>query len=126
LKPHEAWLEKARHDLNSARKLFLGADPVLDTAVYHTQQCAEKALKAFLAFHSQPVKKTHDLDELVDLCVEIDPAFGELYDPVEELNPYSVVFRYPAEVMEPEKDEVAEAIRLSEKVLQFIETKIKN
>jgi hypothetical protein len=34
------------------------------------------------------------------------------------------MFRYPAEIMEPEKDEVAEAIRLSESVLRFIELKI--
>lgn len=122
---HEAWLEKARHDLNSAKKLFAGADPVLDTAVYHTQQCAEKALKAFLAFSNQTLHKTHDLGELVDLCVEIDSTYAELYDPVEELNPYSIIFRYPAELMEPEKDEVAEAIRLAEKVFIFVEAKIK-
>lgn len=124
MKPHEAWLEKARHDLSSAQKLFSDVDPVFDTAVYHTQQSAEKALKAFLAFFNQPIKKTHDLGELVDLCMEIDPSFAELYDPVEELTPYSIVFRYPAEVMEPEKKEVAEAIQLAQKVLKFVEAKI--
>jgi HEPN domain-containing protein len=124
LKPHEAWVKKARHDLKSAKVLFSSEEPVLDTAIYHTQQCAEKALKAFLAFTNQAVIKTHDLSTLVDLCVEIDPAFSELYDLIEELNPYSAIFRYPAEIMEPEKDEVAEAIRISEKVLVFVEGKV--
>jgi HEPN domain-containing protein len=61
LKLHESWLKKGRHDLTSAQVLFSGDEPVLDTAIYHTQQCAEKALKAFLAFKKQPIMKTHDL-----------------------------------------------------------------
>ena len=68
----------------------------------------------------------YDLNALVDLCVEINPAFMKLYDFVEDLNPYSVIFRYPAETMEPEREEVAEAIRLSEKVLEFTEIRISN
>jgi hypothetical protein len=37
-----AWLVKAQHDLATARKLSLGPDPLLDTAIYHCQQAAEK------------------------------------------------------------------------------------
>ena len=36
----------------------------------------------------------------------------------------SILYRYPGDVMEPVKDEVAEAIRLSERVLEFIQHKI--
>ena len=32
------WLLRALHDLASARKLAAGADPLLDTAIYHCQQ----------------------------------------------------------------------------------------
>jgi HEPN domain-containing protein len=45
MKPYESWLIKAYHDLISAKKLAQDQEPVLDTAIYHTQQCAEKALK---------------------------------------------------------------------------------
>ncbi len=121
---HESWLTKAQHDLASARMLFSGNNPILDVAVYHTEQCAEKALKAFLAFKKQPIMKTHDLSVLIDLCVDIDPDFNELYDSIENLNPYSILYRYPGEIMEPEKEEVLEAIELSEKVFKFIENKI--
>lgn len=124
MKPHEAWLKKAQHDLKSAQKLFFSEDPILDVAVYHTQQCAEKALKAFLAFADQSIHKTHDLTDLLDLCVEVNSSFTILYDLVEELNPYSIIFRYPAEVMDPEKDEVDEAIQKAVKVLQFVELKL--
>ena len=84
MKPHEAWMKKARQDLKSAKVLFSGTDPVLDTAVYHTQQCAEKALEAFLDSNNHPVVRTHDLSVLVDLCVEISPVFTNLYDLVED------------------------------------------
>ena len=41
------WLAKAASDLISSKKLSKDDDDTLDTAVYHTQQCAEKALKAY-------------------------------------------------------------------------------
>ena len=44
-------LIKSQHDLGSARRLMEGDEPYLDTAVYHCQQAAEKALKAFLTYH---------------------------------------------------------------------------
>ena len=44
MKGHEAWLAKATSDLKSAKKLIKDDDDTLDTAAYHTQQCAEKAL----------------------------------------------------------------------------------
>ena len=56
-----AWLEKARHDLETARRVVAGDPPITDTAVYHCQQAAEKALKAFLIDQGQPIFKTHDL-----------------------------------------------------------------
>ena len=41
---HEAWLIKAENDLESAKKLMAGDNAILDTAIYHAQQSAEKAL----------------------------------------------------------------------------------
>jgi HEPN domain-containing protein len=39
------WLKKARRGLLSAKRLTRGNDPYFDTAIYHCQQCAEKAIK---------------------------------------------------------------------------------
>ena len=41
------WLRKADSDLKNA-ELCLAADEALDTACFHCQQAAEKAIKAFL------------------------------------------------------------------------------
>lgn len=61
---HEFWLGKAASDLKSARMLSAD-DDTADNALYHTQQCAEKAIKGYLVFRNQPVLKTHDLEILI-------------------------------------------------------------
>ena len=59
------WLFKAQRDLASAQRLADKSAPLLDTAVYHCQRAAEKAVKASLVFHDISVPKTHDLDDLI-------------------------------------------------------------
>ncbi len=124
MKLHENWLSKSRSDLKSSKKLIAGEDPIPDTAIYHTQQCAEKALKAFLAFKKHSIEKTHDVVFLVELCSEYDPEFAKLTEEVEKLNPYSTLFRYPDVVLEPELEDVNDAIQIAEKILKFVEEKI--
>ena len=124
MRPHDEWLKKSIQDLKSAKRLKEGDEPLLDTAAYHTQQTVEKALKGFLAYHNKPLVKTHDLIELVDYCVEIDSEFKELYDMVDEINPYSTAFRYPGGLSEPEYFEVDVVIKYAEKILSVVKKKI--
>jgi HEPN domain-containing protein len=63
-----AWLIKARNDLVTARELGAMTTTPLDTAIYHCQQAAEKAVKGFLAFHDHPLERTHDVERLVELA----------------------------------------------------------
>ena len=58
-----AWLQKASHDLETAGRALHAGDPITDTAAYHCHQAAEKGMKAFLAYRSEPLVKTHDLLE---------------------------------------------------------------
>lgn len=114
MKEFEKWLQKSLNDLNSAVKLIQGETPITDTAIYHTQQCAKKALKSFLAFHQQVIQKSHDLDFLIDFCVAIDSDFEKLRKYAQLLNAYSTEFRYSGDEMEPELEDVLEAIKISE------------
>ncbi|MBI5184137.1 MAG: HEPN domain-containing protein [Nitrospinae bacterium] len=125
MKQHEVWLVKAENDLKSAKKLIEGDDPILDTAIYHTQQCAEKALKAYLSFLQKPIQKIHNLGLLVDLCSDCDKDFAALLDDAEELSPYDTAFRYPDLILEPDKKDVSDAIEKSEKILYFVKQKIR-
>ena len=83
------WMTKARHDLASARILGYGGDPVLDNAIYHCQQAAEKAVKGFLLCHGQSFGKTHDLEVLVALAISIDAGFSRYQEAAIALTPYA-------------------------------------
>jgi HEPN domain-containing protein len=114
------WLIRARHDLLAAHVL-LGTQPALsDVAVYHCQQAAEKALKAFLFWHDRPFRKTHDLEELGAQCVALDASLDSLLDKTSTLTPYAWQFRYPGPAIEPTTTEAAEAALLAEDVLNAV------
>jgi HEPN domain-containing protein len=60
-------------------EIDLAADPpLLDDPMFHCQQAAEKALKAYLTWHDRPFRRTHDLVELGNQCVEIDHTLDPL------------------------------------------------
>ncbi|RMG25224.1 MAG: HEPN domain-containing protein [Methanobacteriota archaeon] len=117
-----SWLKKASHDLGTARILIYAPEQYLDTAIYHCQQAAEKALKAYLSYHEIAFEKTHNLSALVDLCVDVNPEFQKYYDAADTLTPYATAFRYPGEFFEDEPDveEVEEAFRLAKEIYDFV------
>lgn len=91
----KAWMVKAWRDLETARRAVIGEPPFYDVAVYHCQQAAENAVKAFLVHHGKPYEKTHDTEVLTDLAGEIDSMFSQLTDAADALTPYATRFRYP-------------------------------
>ncbi|MBN2546742.1 MAG: HEPN domain-containing protein [Spirochaetes bacterium] len=98
-----------------------------DTAIYHTQQCAEKSLKSFLAFKNYEIVKSHDLIKILEIIIKIDDSFKVLEENLEELNPYSVIFRYPDdEYIEPEKSDVKRTVLLAENIYNFVNEKLNN
>ena len=64
------WFAKATSDLAAAETL-LSSHGSLDAACFHAQQGIEKVIKAFLAYHDQEIPRTHDLELLQNLCLEI-------------------------------------------------------
>lgn len=86
----QRWISLANNDIRTARKALDDPDPITNTACLHTQQCAEKALKAVLASQGQHIGKMHDLEILLEKCLLKDPEFEVLRKDVSPLNPYSV------------------------------------
>lgn len=113
------WLSKARHDLASARKLAEGDEPIFDTAIYHCQQAAEKALKGYLVHCDQPFNKTHDLNVLVKAAMPFQARFSDLLDAAVELTPYATEYRYPG-AEDPEPEEFEQAFRRAQLFLEFV------
>lgn len=124
MKPHEEWLFKAENDLSSADLLVNSSRPLFDIAIYHTQQCAEKALKAFLAYKECDIEKIHNLIMLTTLCAEIDNSFNSLKEDAVYLNPYSTLYRYPDGDLMPPRAEVIKAIAVADRILDFVKIKI--
>lgn len=123
MKPHEEWLFKAGNDLDSAEILINASKPLYDIAIYHTQQCAEKALKSYLAFKEQEIDKIHNLIVLTNFCSQFDVEFISLIDDALFLNPYSTLYRYPEGDLMPAREEVKEAIGAALKILEFVKSK---
>ena len=117
-----AWMVKAWRDLETARRAATGEPPFYDIAVYHCQQAAEKAVKAFLVQHGKPYEKTHDIEVLVDLAGELDPRFSKLADAADALTPYATRFRYPNATfaVEPLPMEYNEAQQHAQSVYDFV------
>ena len=90
----------------------------------HTQQCAEKALKGFLAAQKHPLVKTHDLVALVALSKQYDPKISQIGYLAEKLTPFAVMFRYPDVDIYPKRRTVLDAINDAEKMLSFIEERM--
>jgi len=75
-----SWLTKAASDLRGTRILGSADDAPLDTAIFHCQQTAEKAVKAFLVSKELSPEKTHDIRRLTLAAADHEPRFHELLD----------------------------------------------
>jgi HEPN domain-containing protein len=119
-----AWLFKARNDMVTARQIGTLSDGPLDTAIYHCQQAAEKAVKGFLAFKDHRLERSHDVARLVELAAEYESSFKNFEDAAIILTPYATAFRYPGEssVLEPSRAEFDEALKLAAGVVSFVST----
>jgi HEPN domain-containing protein len=124
LEEAQDWLLRAQRDLLTVERALSG-EPVLgDQAAFHSQQAAEKALKAFLTAHDHPFAKTHNLERLIHLCQGIDPSFVDFMEAAHMLNPYATQFRYPGGPLEPAPDEAREAQRLARGVVECVRQRL--
>ncbi|HEV7784359.1 MAG TPA: HEPN domain-containing protein, partial [Thermoanaerobaculia bacterium] len=125
--PHEpariedtkAWLTKAWRDLQ-AGQFELVNPALLGDVVFHAQQAAEKALKAFLTWHDIPFRKTHNIEEIGAAGIEIDASLSEAVNRAAPLTEYAWRFRYPGEPEEPAVDEATEALSLAREIYQAV------
>jgi len=114
------WLIKADEDLKVAKNEIETNDPPTGAICFHSQQCVEKYLKAYLIYHNKSFRKTHDIAEILELCIELDPEFRELEKiNAHELTIYATELRYPEFFYIPPVEEAKEAIKL-QKMLKIL------
>lgn len=99
------WVKKAEEDYKAASVLLPAETPYV--ICFHAQQCIEKYLKAFLIMCGETSPQTHNLIRLNSIASEYDHSLDDIYDSLEELNPYSVPIRYPGIIVTEEDAKTA-------------------
>ncbi len=112
------WLRKARSDLATAG-FCLSAGDALDVACFHTQQAAEKCIKAYLTAHEVDFPFIHNLEKLIELCAKLDPSFTTIKRLGQELTPYAVELRYDDEFW-PSRETAREALDAATTLRDFV------
>ena len=121
----KAWLLRARSDLRLARIAAAAAHPPLDAAIYHCQQAAEKAVKAFLHDREASVQWTHDVARLAREASTFEPGFGNFAADAQLLGPLITAYRYPDEadwepLPEPTRAEFDSALDAAQRIYDFV------
>lgn len=122
------WIEFAKMDLEVADHLLKNMYPQpLEIICYHSEQAAEKSLKAILFTNNKEVPRTHDLSFLLGKCsqdIEIEESYIDMCD---RLTPFGVVIRYPHELpidlplAQKAKDYANKIYEWSKEIIQTIE-----
>jgi len=118
------WLSRAAEDLAVARLALREGHAA--HACFLSQQCIEKALKAYLLAKTGLYPRTHKLVDLLTECQRIDPAFAQFLKHCLIVDQYYIPARYPDGVPGslpgglPGSVEANEAILAADDILQFV------
>ncbi len=132
MKPPEAvkeeftreWVRKAESDFKTAEHLLQGGPDFAEGTAFHSQQAAEKYLKAFLVWHQIEFQKTHDIEALLRLAGKVDDKIPEILGDTVILTPYGVDYRYPGEYPEVGMSDAERAFLLADHVRAEVRSRL--
>ena len=87
-------LALAQRDITSFRALASHPEVDISATGFFAQQAVEKCLKAVAEYHGVVFRRTHDVDELVDLLLQHNVIMPFPPDQFSILNPFAVILRY--------------------------------
>lgn len=121
----EEWLERGKHDLETAR-LLSDKKGHPDAVLFHIHQAVEKYLKGFLIRKGWKLKKIHDLETLLTYAIDFDKNFKRYLDLGRKLTAFYYESRYPPGPLTPYsvskiKEILEEAEELMEKIGRAVE-----
>jgi HEPN domain-containing protein len=108
------WIDKADHDLGSAKLIYIHMPKYFDTIAFHCQQAVEKYLKAILVYYNVEFLRSHNLVYLLDLVSRQIEIEEQTYDKAILLNGFSVQIRYPDKSIYLTNEELETAIQVAE------------
>ena len=120
-----AWFAKGDKDCQLAELAIQSEEDLAELACYHEQQCAEKYLKGFLVARQVPFRFVHDLDYLVNQCVEQDDEFENLHEAATALQAYATQSRHPGEEeVEVTLEEAKTALANAQTIRNFVQQRL--
>lgn len=90
----EDWFKKGDDD-TQAVEILLEHGGKSSVVAYLVQQMLEKYMKGFLLSKGWELKRTHDLEELLDEMVEFDSSFEEFREISQKSTAFYFLERYP-------------------------------
>ena len=95
----DMFLYKATIDLNTAKYLLdaYNKDEIdidIEKIYFELQQCSEKCFKSLLSNRGIRIPKIHDLEELIELCIDNNMELIENVSSLIKLTDYAVDGRY--------------------------------
>ena len=119
------WIRKADQDTAYAQALRSQDPPLLYPSCFHSQQAAEKYLKAYLPWRQVEFPKTHSIREILNLVKTVDEELATDLLPAAALTPYGVEVRSPSNIPDPTRPETEEALSLAKKVCGAVARRLK-
>ena len=118
------WVRKAGIDFRTAEHLCQGGPDFTEGVAFHSQQAAEKYLKAFLVWHQVEFPKTHDIETLLRIAGRVDKKMPEVLRDAATLTPYGVDYRYPGDYPEVTESDAEKALRLADLVREEVRSRL--
>ena len=118
----DRWLGFARQDLRIAELAM--SEGLYNQVCFHSEQCVEKVLKAWLAEKGKKIPRTHSMADLL-ILIPAD-ALADMAEEILLLDRFYIATRYPdalpgsLEEGMPSKDEAQESLDLAKRILENI------
>ena len=114
------WFKKGDDD-KQAVGILLEHGGKSSVSAFLIQQMLEKYMKGFLLSKGWKLKRTHDLEELLDEIVGHDPSFEEFREISQKATAFYFLERYPFFGGELSREEIENAYHESLKLIEKID-----
>jgi HEPN domain-containing protein len=121
----EQWLARARSDWATVEILLASKHAPAETVCFHSQQYAEKLLKALLTQERIEAPRTHDLRRLIQLGEPSAPDLASLADAADALTVHGVQSRYSGDWYSVEPAEMNRAVTVAKEFEAVIMPRLK-
>lgn len=123
LKQYKIFFIKANEDFNAAKYLLDGytnhnLEIKLEIVFFHLQQTAEKLIKCVLDLYSVKFPKTHDIEDLIEICNTNSIVLIDNIDILADLSDYAVEGRYA--IMHDDLCDVEQYLEIIQKLFVFV------